>query len=175
MTSVSVLFARHEDQVAAQRAIKPLFVKDLNIDQIVNSITVDRSEYALEPFFSHPLTQIDSILYRQEVFKDLEHAPLLEQVRLFGRAMREVRATLNQSAKGYYRHHKQAWFLDAVRSIAMPSAASRPICRRLQSSRAAFGALANISSAMYRARASSCWRRKRMRSVPIPQKWIIAC
>ena len=28
--------------------------------------------------------------------------------------MRDVRATLNQSAKGYYRHHKQAWFLDAV-------------------------------------------------------------
>ena len=115
MTFVSVLFARQEDQVAAQRATKPLFFKDLNIDQIVNSATVDRSEYALEPFFSYPLTQIDPILYRQEVFKDLDHAPLLEQVRLFARAMREIRATLDQSAKGYYRHHKQAWFLDAVR------------------------------------------------------------
>ena len=51
---------------------------------------------------------------RQEVLKDLEHAPLLEQVRLFARTMREVRATLNQSAKLYYPHHKQAWFLDAV-------------------------------------------------------------
>ena len=79
MTFVSVLFARQEDQVAAQRATKPLFFKDLNIDQIVNSITVDRSEYALEPFFSYPLTQIDPILYRQEVFKDLEHAALLER------------------------------------------------------------------------------------------------
>jgi DNA mismatch repair protein MutS len=114
MTFVSVLFARQEDQVAAQRAIKPLFFKDLNIDQIVNSITVDRSEYALEPFFSYPLSQIDPILYRQEVFKDLERASLLEQVRLFGRAIREVRATLGQSAKLYYRHHKEAWFLDAV-------------------------------------------------------------
>ena len=114
MTFVSALFARQEDQVAARRATKPAFFKDLNIDQIVNSITVDRSEYALEPFFFYPLTQIDPILYRQEVFKDLERAPLLEQVRLFARAMREVRATLNQTAKLYYPHHKQAWFLDAV-------------------------------------------------------------
>lgn len=114
MTFVSVLFARQEDQIAAHRATKPVFFKDLNIDQIVESITIDRSEYALETFFSYPLAQIDPIVYRQEVFKDLERAPLLEQVRSFGRAMREVRAILSQSAKLYYRHHKQAWFLDAV-------------------------------------------------------------
>jgi DNA mismatch repair protein MutS len=117
MTSVafdSILFETAADRERAQNADAPACFVDLNLNQIVDSITADRAEYNLKPFFYFPLRRTDAVAYRQEVMRDLENAGLLAHVRVFAEAMRAVRAHLVQAGKLYHRHQKQAWQLDAV-------------------------------------------------------------
>src|SRR5262249_10529270 len=113
MTSVSILFARADDRVEAKPA--PAFFVDLNLDQIVDAVTKDWADYNLKQFFHAPLKRIDAIQYRHEVFQDLENPALLEQVRSFARRMGEVRQILILTSKLYYQHHKEGWFLQAVK------------------------------------------------------------
>ncbi len=40
----------------------PYFFKDLNLDQIVEHITIGKTEYNLKPFFYTPLTNREEIL-----------------------------------------------------------------------------------------------------------------
>jgi DNA mismatch repair protein MutS len=113
MTSVSILFARADDRVEAQPA--PAFFVDLNLDQIVDAVTRDWADYNLKPFFHAALKRIDAIRYRHEVFQDLENPTLLEQVRSFAQRMREVRQLLILTSNLHYQHHKEGWFLQAVK------------------------------------------------------------
>jgi DNA mismatch repair protein MutS len=92
----------------------PEFFIDLNLDQIVASITAGRDEYNLEPFFHTPLKSVDAICYRYEVLRDLESDVLFECVHSFAHSMRTMRSHLTQAEKLYYKRQKQAWFLDAV-------------------------------------------------------------
>jgi DNA mismatch repair protein MutS len=92
----------------------PDFFVDLNLDQIVDSITAGRDEYNLKPFFYAPLKTRDAICYRYEILQDLENEALLGNVRSFAESMRAMRDHLTQSEKLYYKRQKQAWFLDAA-------------------------------------------------------------
>jgi DNA mismatch repair protein MutS len=113
MTSVSILFARADDRVEAQPA--PAFFVDLNLDQIVDAVTKDWADYNLKPFFHVPLKRIDAIRYRHDVFQELENPALFEHVRSFAQRMREVRQHLILTSNLHYRHHKEGWFLHAVK------------------------------------------------------------
>jgi DNA mismatch repair ATPase MutS len=114
MTFHSILFQRPEDAQKLEQAKQPVFFVDLNLDQIVESITVGMQEYDLKPFFYVPLTNTDAILYRHEVMRDLENPALFEKVRAFERSMREMREYLAQADKLYYKYQKERWFLDAI-------------------------------------------------------------
>jgi hypothetical protein len=87
---------------------------DLNLDQVVTSMTAGREEYELDPFFSILLRDVDAVHYRHEVLVDLEQPPVLETVTAFGGQMRTMRQHLAQADKLYYPRQQQAWFLDAV-------------------------------------------------------------
>jgi DNA mismatch repair protein MutS len=110
----SILFAKPEDGVRQETAQAPGFFRDLNLDQVVDGITVSKADYNLKPFFYTPLRDIDAITYRHEVFKDLEEPSLLHSVNLFAARMREMREHLTTAAKVHYKYQKQRWFLDAV-------------------------------------------------------------
>jgi DNA mismatch repair protein MutS len=114
VTFRSILFERAEQKVGADRREPPEGFRDLNLDQVVASITAPYEEYRLEPFFHAPLPSIAAIAYRQEVFRDLENTPLEEYVRAFARAMRSMREHLAQADKAYYRYQAESWFLDAA-------------------------------------------------------------
>ena len=103
----------------------PEFFSDLNLDQIVASMTAGRDEYNLKPFFHVPLSDVETIHYRHDIFRDLEGHALLEHVRSFARQMRTMRDHLTQADKLHYKYQKQSWFLeaaeiycDAIRSLA---------------------------------------------------------
>src|SRR5581483_423953 len=89
----------------------PEFFGDLNLDQIVASVTAGRDEYNLKPFFYAPLRSVEAICYRHEVMRDLENEALLGHVRTFSRKLRTMRESLAQADKLYYERQKQRWFL----------------------------------------------------------------
>jgi DNA mismatch repair protein MutS len=107
----STLFLRPEDGTRQQ---PPDFFRDLNLDQVVDGITVGKDVYDLKPFFYTPLGDIDSIKYRHEVFQDLEDPALLESLRSFARRMRDMRECLTTIDKLYYHYQKERLFLDAA-------------------------------------------------------------
>jgi DNA mismatch repair protein MutS len=103
----SILFAKAQDYINQERAETPGFFRDLNLDQIVEGITLGKAGYDLKPFFYTPLGDIDAIAYRHEVFRDLETAGLLESVRSFAAKMGEVREHLTTAGKVYYEYQKR--------------------------------------------------------------------
>jgi len=109
----SILFGSATERPAEQLAAPDFFV-DLNLDQIVASITARKDEYNLSPFFYMPLRELDDITFRQEIMRDLENARLADDIKAFAQKMRAVREHLTKAEKFYYKLQKQRWFLDAV-------------------------------------------------------------
>jgi DNA mismatch repair protein MutS len=93
---------------------QPEFFADLNLDQVLKSMTAGREQYDLEPLFCTPLHDAGAVRYRHEVLRDLETREVLEPVSRFAEAMRRMRQHLEQAQKLHYKLQKQAWFLDAV-------------------------------------------------------------
>lgn len=110
----SILFKTSSSYKVAELAKTPAHFFDLHLDQVIAAITSDYGEYALEPFFSEPLKDVDDVIYRQEVFLDLEDDDLCSEIRVFAERMRTVRAHLAHSRKVSYDGEKWSWFLMAV-------------------------------------------------------------
>jgi DNA mismatch repair protein MutS len=112
--SESILFAKPTDGISQETAEHPDFFRDLNLDQIVEGITVGKAGYDLKPLFYTPLGDIHAITYRHEVFKDLKAGRLLESVRSFAAKIGRMRELLTTAGKLYYEYQKRRYFLDAV-------------------------------------------------------------
>ncbi len=114
MVFQSVLFAGSNRRVKAEEPGPPEFFADLNLDQVIDALTADLKEYDLKPFFYCTPCDLDTILYRQEIMRDLENPALLDHVLTFARRMRLMREHLDRAEKLHHRHQKERWFLDAV-------------------------------------------------------------
>lgn len=114
MSFTSILFSEYESSRDFEGCTAPEYFVDLNLDQVVNSITAGRDEYNLKPFFYIPAGDVEIINYRHDVSRDLENQSLLVHIHSFANRMRAVRSDLSQSDKLYYKLQKQSWFLQAV-------------------------------------------------------------
>jgi DNA mismatch repair protein MutS len=114
MTFESILFQNATDRAAEAELCAPNFFGDLNLDQIVATMTSDRTEYNLTPFFSMPLHDVDAVMFRHEVMRDLDVDGLFGCIKAFASGMQSVRGHLSQLDKRYYERQKEWWFLDAV-------------------------------------------------------------
>jgi DNA mismatch repair protein MutS len=110
----SILFDQHEKSTVADGREEPEFFTDLNLDQIVASITAGREEYDLKPFYYTPLSHVETINYRHEVFRDLEDPTLRGHIGSFAAKIRAMREHLAQANKLHYKYQKERWFLEAV-------------------------------------------------------------
>jgi DNA mismatch repair protein MutS len=110
----SILFDTAEARAQATGQDEPDFFVDLNLDQVVDSITASRAEYDLKPFFYATLHNVDAVKYRHEVLRDLESEPLYASITSFSRGMRSMREHLTQANKLHYTYQKESWFLDAI-------------------------------------------------------------
>ena len=99
MTFRSILNPSLEDNAKAEMSEQPAYFADLNLDQIVASITADKKEYNLAPFFHEPLKSREAVEYRQEVMRDLENDARYDAVTRFADTMRSVREHLTQAGK----------------------------------------------------------------------------
>ncbi len=115
----SILFDQSEMSVVDREP--PEIFGDLNLDQIVNSITAGREEYNLKPFFYAPLSDVETVRYRHDISRDLEDQAVAGYVRSFAEDMREMRDHLSRAGKAFYKYQKHSWFLDAVETYCNAS------------------------------------------------------
>jgi DNA mismatch repair protein MutS len=110
----SILFDESETSTGIDGRKAPEFFPDLNLDQVVASITAGREEYNLKPFFHTPLSRVETINYRYDILRDLENQALFEHISSFGKKMRAMRGHLAQADKLHYKYQKERWFLEAA-------------------------------------------------------------
>jgi DNA mismatch repair protein MutS len=110
----SILFGQPGAGSGVDGLEEPDFFVDLNLDQLLRSMTAGREQYELRPFFYAPLHEVDAVRYRHEALRDLEKREVLESVNRFAETMQRMREHLVQVQKLHYRLQKQAWFLDAA-------------------------------------------------------------
>jgi DNA mismatch repair protein MutS len=110
----SILFGASEIVPPLDQRQPPDYFADLNLDQVVDSITAGRDEYNLKPFFYAPLTDVETINYRYDVLRELEDPALMAHIQSFAQEMRTMRTHLTRSGKAYYQYEKESWFLEAV-------------------------------------------------------------
>ena len=108
----SILF--DQDGIGTEDCREPEFFGDLNLDQILTSLTAGREEYGLAPFFYRPLHDVEAVHYRHHVLGDLQQEPVLAAVRTFADSMRRMRSHLTLVEKLHYARQKQRWFLEAA-------------------------------------------------------------
>jgi DNA mismatch repair ATPase MutS len=110
----SILFDKFEIDGSMGGQEPPEFFTDLNLDQIVASMTEGREEYNLKPFFYTPVHHVETVNYRQDILRDLESRMLMGHIRTFAQRMRTMRDSLAQSEKLHYKYQKHRWFLYAA-------------------------------------------------------------
>jgi DNA mismatch repair protein MutS len=113
MSFASVLFEQSGD--GERRApSEPDYFGDLNLDQVLVSLTAGREHYELAPFFYAPLHDPAVVQYRHEVLRDLERPDVLQDVTNFAGAMARMREHLEQRDALRHELQRQSWFVDAV-------------------------------------------------------------
>lgn len=113
MPPVSILFPKSEKSLT-ERPAEPGFFADLALDQIVAAVIAGREEYDLAPYFSLPLHDCQAVVYRQEIFRDLDNPSLVNALHTFAAAMRTMREQLALAGRLSYPRQKERWFLEAV-------------------------------------------------------------
>ena len=114
MTFNSILFEDAEGDPKKAEPGLPDFFVDLNLNQMVDAITVGRQEYNLRPLFLVPLRSVDAIEYRHEVMHELEDVGIREVIESFARKMHTMRGHLERADNIHNKYNKEGWFLNAV-------------------------------------------------------------
>jgi DNA mismatch repair protein MutS len=137
----SILFSRPDSADGGLSLDQPSCFPDLNLDQLLKTITAGREEYHLEPFFYTLLGSTEEVRYRHEVFRDLEKEQLLEAIRSFSAGMRAMRQCLALVEKLDYRYEKKRWLLEAIDTYCGAVSALARELGRVQTGSRGFSAL----------------------------------
>jgi DNA mismatch repair protein MutS len=114
LSFLSVLFTDPAEQAAAAAQDEPTYFADLNLDQVVASLTTGRERYELAPFFHTRLWNVATIAYRHEVFQDLEDDALSTGVAEFAEGMRDMRRQMSQADRLRHPYQRESWILGAA-------------------------------------------------------------
>ena len=114
MTFHSILARNADDRIKTDSILAPAFFGDLNLDQIIDSITSGWNEYDLKPFFYTPVRDAETIYYRHEVMRDMEDPTLMAYIKAFTEKMTIMRRYLGLVGKLDFNYHKKGWFLEAA-------------------------------------------------------------
>lgn len=104
----------HGSGTTERDAREPEVFADLSLGRVVTAIVAGREEYDLTGLFHMQLTDVDDVVFRQEIMRDLESARLIGDLDAFAGTMRAVRAHLARAGQVTHRAAKQRWFADAA-------------------------------------------------------------
>ncbi len=107
----SILWTKGQTGHLAEK--DPDFFVDLNIDQIIDGITAAYGDYNLRPLFDTIPESIETVRYRQEIFRDLQNGETLAALKEYSMRMKSVNTRLSGSER-LYQYQKQGWHLDAA-------------------------------------------------------------
>ncbi len=105
----SILFDKDEKIKILSSSLD--FYKDLNLNQIINTITSYKKEYNFTKFFYIPLNNIQTITYRQEIMKDLQNDKFYIIIDEFCQKMLNIQKYQKQIKEFSYELYKNSWFL----------------------------------------------------------------
>jgi DNA mismatch repair protein MutS len=113
------LFLGANGATRVQDVEEPACFPDLNLNQIVSAVVARKRAYDLAPFFHAPLDDVEPIVFRQEVFSDLQRPEVLAVATAFaGRELvsryRSERRTMREDDGGFAHYHYARGFLNAV-------------------------------------------------------------
>jgi len=114
MTYNSILFDKPLSELEIGSLEPPIYFTDLNLDQIVDAITLHKKEYNLRPFYYLPLQDKETILYRQEVMRELEKEDLYMRINDFAEKMVIMRRYLALIDKHGFKYHNEGWILESA-------------------------------------------------------------
>jgi DNA mismatch repair protein MutS len=112
----SILFppADHPRRSRDDAAGPPGHFRDLNLDQLVEDILVGWQDYELASVFYDAPLSLDTIAYRQAVFRDLEDDAVAAAIATFADGMRAMRRALAAARQTAYAYERERWMLGAA-------------------------------------------------------------
>ena len=108
----SILFNQETSQTIHED--EPDYFTDLNLDQVINTITKSKKEYNLKPFYHTPLVDYDLILYRTEIMKDLANVKLKTIIENFAEKMVLMDQDFKLHEKSDFEFHRKGWYLETA-------------------------------------------------------------
>lgn len=84
-----------------------IIFKDLNLDDIINEVARYAKLFDIKKYFYIPLSTKDEVLYRHEVFKDLENTELFDLLNLFSYTLTRKLKDIEESNKVKYDVYKK--------------------------------------------------------------------
>jgi hypothetical protein len=90
------------------------FYTDLNLKTIFDDVTLHKTEYDLKPYFYYEPHDLQTLRFRQEIFRDLERPEVFAVLKNWEVQRRNFREALAKRGKLRYEFQKQAWLLKAT-------------------------------------------------------------
>lgn len=113
MRFTSILHRSPEPEPASEPR-EPACFRDLNLGQVVASITAEFRAYDLDGLFYAPLQDVDDVRYRHEVFVDLQDPLIADPVRAFAQRVREACVSEESLPGVRYAYFRMLRLVDAV-------------------------------------------------------------
>ncbi len=87
------------------------FYKDLNLNQIINTVISYKKEYNFTKFFYIPINDAQTIIYRQEIIKDLQNDKFYIIIDKFCQKMLNIQKYQKHIKEFNHDLYKNSWFL----------------------------------------------------------------
>ncbi len=102
-----------EERGDGEKEARPDFFLDLNLDQVMARVWDERSNYDLKRYYYGLPTKVETVEYRQAVYRDLGNDALYNGVLAFSNEMELSRELMGRSGKSLEDLQKKRWLLDA--------------------------------------------------------------
>lgn len=92
----------------------PAFFKDLNMDQVIKKIIIDDSDTELMSIFYDFLLDYDTIIYRHDIFKDLDNIDIYNSIQNYQSSIYTVYRLIQHEKEANHPLQKNKYILDAL-------------------------------------------------------------